>query len=356
MLPEGPRSTPLETPQRSLGLLRTSVEAGINCVVERAKQEAHTLVYKDLLLEIKQLGRSHTIGNFDHYVLALGNISVQNKQLTTYPFLIVENIHGKHVPHMLEHQGASAYSLLRAGVSLSESQITVFEETDSRTHAIRSIGHTTPEAIAMMELSHISRFTGTIRGVDSEWITLLALEMIKRAQLVPLRGDGKTYVLADLHALNRRAFDSIYGPTNRISAEQKSNLMARQAVSCQGLHALHALLAYDIAQKNNQAITGHITFIYDQLKDYMAGSDKQNNALLKRIDFLSHLLTPLTELPANYSFSSEQKSILRRAIFRLSKDIMAYVKNYSQDRTDTPVGSLAHALDVLKHLPKEFYQ
>lgn len=272
---------------------------------------------------------------FDHYILALGDPLVgENKHLLDKRFI-----------HRFEkgplffgdnyHVGNISYALLRAQVDAKKRVSVPGQKT------------MTIEQLIFYPLEHIEE--ESLGNYETEWLVLLAVESLKRGRKTQIKlHNGSEKKLEDLVQICRYEFHQTVNP-NSLNDEEKKQTTNYRGTTCKGLHALHAIVAYAVLQNDNAQINTYCDIIFsiiEHLKKVKAGRPRVTDGPRNSIDYIAHLLTPLTELPVNYPLNADQKALMKWAVDELIKQIESFA--------DVPVIELSHALDVLKHIPDEW--
>jgi hypothetical protein len=116
--------------------------------------------------------------------------------------------------------------------------------------------------------------------------------------------------------------------------------------TCEGMHALHAMMAYEILEGSAEKIREIVRFIFQKSEEVLAN---RHSADAPDIHFTAHLLTPLTELPPDYALTPEERHIFTQIINILALDLEKAAKS----ELDGRVNDTSHAIDVLSHLPAQ---
>ncbi|MDO8493980.1 MAG: hypothetical protein Q7S68_01410 [Deltaproteobacteria bacterium] len=284
--------------------------------------------------------------NFDHYFLALGDPVIGNssarqpKRLSDLRF-VTRQRDGTFFWQDWFHQGATSYSLLLTGV-------------DPKKRV--DIGRGKKASIEQLIRSPLQKIEFP-KDHDVEWVALTAIRLKQQGIEVALKTDqGATVTLEELMRTNREEFDFKHHPEKEEEYEKEGNNWlfrsdSAEKGSCDSLHALHALLAYAILQKDSNGVQEYVDFTFQYLEKKLTVPQSETIStqefLEDRIRNISHALTVLIELPADHPLTPEQQETLKNSLHQLAKDSTLAI-GYD----DFAIGSLAHAQDVFNRIPE----
>ena len=290
-----------------------------------------------------------------------------------------------NAPHTQEfHIGSTAYAILRSGLydmwkhdggekdALAERIINDITNPD---HYVRD-PNSMRDTITVRGLSDKTHRHEEDQMYDTEWLTATWIELEKRGMHPSFDrgGKGEPFTLEQLNAMNQKRLDytleyrKTHGGfiivTEEDAAKKKETKeenhidTAKTLVSpCSGAHALHALIMYDVKEKDSVKLKEHLAICINKLEEALKDASKYSptswGGTAAMHDF-SHWLLPLTELTEKPDIDQHTEEVFRNSIKRMIQFAEAYTKemNEEPDRGEPDSATLAHIVDILDHLPQ----
>lgn len=309
--------------------------------IEKAAKEARELLMKKLKDDVK---KNRVTDNFDHYLLALGDVTIGKRKLSDFPF--VQKYNQTLLFGDAFHEGDTSYSLLRAGVDPAK-----------KIHIKKIAKPMTVEELIFYPLEHIQYWKNFHA---EEWLLLLAVESLKRGRKTRLYdiNHNQEIPIETLVKSSEEEFEYGSNPEayrKKMAERHEPFSESPEFGTCNGLHALDALMAYSLFQKDNAKVREYTDYVFQKIKSLLEKAKKnpdRSGWLEEDMDSLAHLLTVLCELPEDFHFSNDQREQIKIAMHQLAKDILTY----SRSSKETDVGALSHALDVMNHMPEAWWK
>ena len=351
-LPDQPESTRV-----ALSRLKDKIEKEI--ISEQEQIEQARIQFKSLLQgqfekEMREEKLTHI--DLDHYLLALGQ-DVDFKLFNTSDGVLAFGMFQQ------AHQGSISYGLLRTAVAPD---------------MILNVGTGKKMSVRNVILYPLQRIRNNdFFGLDYEWIALVSISFALRNHgQIPLLQTykGTEISLKQLLELNQKEFDFTYHK-ERLSPEDFKKIEGHneQMGTCFSLHAFHALVDYAILKKDTEKLRQYIDFAFQKLSNldrevdgllqanpaphYFSEAKKEQYALKMRLRFVSHLLTPLTDI-LEYRLdllSQKQRSQMRKVILAMVQDAKRFWElsklpgHLDVSEETFAVSTLSHVLDILNH-------
>lgn len=309
--------------------------------IEKAAKKGRELLMKKLKDDVK---KNRVTDNFDHYLLGLGDLAIGKRKLSDFPF--VQKYNQTLLFGDAFHEGDTSYSLLRAGVDPAK-KIRIKKITKPMT--VEELIFYPLEHIQYWEFEH-----------GEEWLLLLAVESLKRGRKTRLYdiNNNQEIPIETLVESCEEEFEYGANPEaykKRLAEKHEPFSGSSEFGTCNGLHALDALMAYSLFQKDNAKVREYTDYVFQKIKSLLEKAKKnpdRSGWLEEDMDYLSHLLTVLCQLPKDFHFSNEQREHIKVAMHQMAKDILTY----SSSGKETDVGGLSHAIDVMNHMPEAWWK
>src|SRR6185295_13253923 len=229
---------------------KTDLEANMtpNQKIERARIHFECYLKCQLNNEMKDEDGKYV--DIDHYLLGLRD------QIDFRLFDTTKYDGGKRLSFGMfqqRHEASIAYALVRSELSPDRKidigggqTMTVLEFAQYHLQHIRNSDH-----------------------YDSEWIALLTLSLAleNKGNIPKLKGkNGKTWSLEEIMATNQAEFNYVYHKDPNSSDEIEVDTPDKPG-NCEGLHALHALVLYDLLKNDISSLQEHAGFIFNRIEN-----------------------------------------------------------------------------------------
>lgn len=336
---------------------KASIETTVETVEEEFNleipiQQAKDLMKEDLLREIAKGGVNYV--NLDHALLAFGDEPIiEGKSLLDLgagPKVDPNSrsTRAEFSGFQSAHMGSVEYSIVRTGIPWDK---------------IMKVENGKNVSVKNWLMTAIKRL-GRGYSHDYEWALLLAVELKKRGIDIPMKNEkGATVSMSELVRFNQEEMEATYNPTKLTPALKQEFFFGG---TCESTHAQHALMAYALFSKDSQKVNSLLDLTFGQIKLLTSAPlDNDNFSMIGELMHkLSHQITVLTELPADYPLTNEQKKLLKHGVNQLQRSVARYKELYDTrelrgKKTSTEIdfdsGGLSHVIDALEHLPKELY-
>lgn len=297
----------------------------------------------------REMMRDSDNGNTDHALLALGDYGVfQGLSFQDWRARRGKHFYSSELGTYEFHKASLAYAMMRSRAYDRWKKIGGAKFSEAK-KILDQISH--PLDYGRGKTDNIPILKG---GHDYEWIMGVWIELAKRGVAPHFnRGAiGYPFSLDELYRLNEEELDFVRKP-EALGAYNKDRI-ERVNATCEGMHALHALVAYDVYFGNEDALNAHLEYGAEALKKILAGSieGKDHKQIEKILHDLSHTLTTFTELPPTFDLE-DMKEVVSDALEHMVALSEEYEKEIKIASRPPSISTLSHIIDVLEHFSPE---
>jgi hypothetical protein len=251
------------------------------------------------------------------------------------------------------HKGSTAYALLRSGNFEKLQQDPQYHELlKNILQDINNPMYYRQDSLTGEKIFYGNGYLSEVHEVA--WIMATRLELEKRGlSLDDYLDEDPQMTIEELAKINEKNLDFSLDHLphrDKIKKYNKENTeyMLRTKSACEGSHALHASIMFDLYQNDTAQLEQHLDIARSAIEtalEKMEHADHSNESH-RVVHDLSHWLLGFTELPDDYELDQETKSTAQRAITKLLEHI-----DHEKNDPDFHINDMSHTIDILENLP-----